>query len=223
MHSLSTSNNSTSTSSSSLSMMKIVQSISSSSMFSTSPSQPLSQSLSQSPSQPLSQSQSQSQSLSLSQSQSQSQSLSLSQSQSQSNNNLDPKKSILTSANSNTSTATSNSTTTTTASVDQIKFSNFLPIWGSRSSAQQQEGGEREFVLSGGAKNALVAVQRYYSNVATDFERQQSMDLLLGEQNNSSSEIYTFYVHISPYLFPIFGLNFFTWFITLSMNFIYKT
>ena len=134
--------------------MKIVQSISSSSMFSTSPSQPLSQS----------------------------------QSQSQSNNNLDPKKSILTSANSNTSTATatSNSTTTTTASVDQIKFSNFLPIWGSRSSTQQQEGGEREFVLSGGAKNALVAVQRYYSNVATDFERQQSMDLLLGEQNNSS-------------------------------------
>ena len=201
--------------------MKIVQSISSSSMFSTSPSQPLSQSLSQSPSQPLSQSQSQSQSLSLSQSQSQSPSLSLSQSQS--NNNLDPKKSILTSANSNNSTATSNSTTTTTASVDQIKFSDFLPIWGSRSSVQQQEGGEREFVLSGGAKNALVAVQRYYSNVATDFERQQSMDLLLGEQNNSSSEIYTFYVHISPYLFPIFGLNFFTWFITLSMNFIYKT
>ena len=132
-------------------MMKIVQSISSSSMFSTSPSQPLSQS----------------------------------QSQSQSDNNLDPKKSILTSANSNTSTATLNSTSTA-PSVDQIKLSNFLPIWGSRSSTQQQEGGEREFVLSGGAKNALVAVQRYYSNVATDFERQQSMDLLLGEQNNSS-------------------------------------
>ena len=33
--------------------------------------------------------------------------------------------------------------------------------------------GEREYVLSGGAKNAVVAVQRYYSNISTDFERQQ--------------------------------------------------
>ena len=40
--------------------------------------------------------------------------------------------------------------------------------------------GEGEFMLSGGAKNALVAVQRYYSNVSTDFDRQQSIDLLLG-------------------------------------------
>ena len=40
--------------------------------------------------------------------------------------------------------------------------------------------GEREYVLSGGAKNAVVAVQRYYSNISTDFERQQSIDLLLG-------------------------------------------
>mmetsp|Transcript_3250 Transcript_3250/g.5057 ORF Transcript_3250/g.5057 Transcript_3250/m.5057 type:complete len:1088 (-) Transcript_3250:150-3413(-) len=40
--------------------------------------------------------------------------------------------------------------------------------------------GEKEFVLTGGAKNAIVAVQRYYSNISTDFERQQSMDLLLG-------------------------------------------
>lgn len=39
---------------------------------------------------------------------------------------------------------------------------------------------ERDFALSGGAKNAFVAVQRYYSNVSTDFERQQSIDLLLG-------------------------------------------
>lgn len=39
---------------------------------------------------------------------------------------------------------------------------------------------ESEFMLSGGAKNALVAVQRYYSNVSADFDRQQSIDLLLG-------------------------------------------
>ena len=37
-----------------------------------------------------------------------------------------------------------------------------------------------EFALTGGARNALVAAQRYYSNVRTDFERQQAMDLILG-------------------------------------------
>lgn len=39
---------------------------------------------------------------------------------------------------------------------------------------------EKEIVLTGGAKNALVAVQRYYSNVSLDFERQQQIDILVG-------------------------------------------
>jgi len=41
-------------------------------------------------------------------------------------------------------------------------------------------GGERVFVLAAGKRNALVAAQRYYSNVSTDFDRQHSMDLILG-------------------------------------------
>jgi len=32
-----------------------------------------------------------------------------------------------------------------------------------------------------GAQNAIVAVQRYYSNISSDFERQQSIDLMLGQ------------------------------------------
>ena len=32
-----------------------------------------------------------------------------------------------------------------------------------------------------GAQNAIVAVQRYYSNISSDFERQQSIDLMLGK------------------------------------------
>lgn len=43
-----------------------------------------------------------------------------------------------------------------------------------------EEHGERVFVLTGGAKNAFVAAQRYYSNVSLDFERQQQIDLILG-------------------------------------------
>ena len=126
-----------------------------------------------------------------------------SQAPTQCDNNFDPKKSISTSATSTTSTATSNSSTT--ASINQIKFSDFLPTWGMKSNSQQQEGGEREFVLSGGAKNALVAVQRYYSHVATDFERQQSMDLLLGEQNKSCKKIVIFF---SQYLLRLFAFIF---------------
>jgi hypothetical protein len=45
---------------------------------------------------------------------------------------------------------------------------------------QEDDEGENQFVLTGGAKNALVACQRFYSNISTDYERQQSMDLLLG-------------------------------------------
>ena len=45
---------------------------------------------------------------------------------------------------------------------------------------QEDDEGENHFVLTGGAKNALVACQRFYSNISTDYERQQSMDLLLG-------------------------------------------
>jgi len=43
-----------------------------------------------------------------------------------------------------------------------------------------EEDGQRELILTGGAKNALVAVQRYYSNNVTDYERQSAMDLFLG-------------------------------------------
>eukprot|EP00952_Eustigmatos_sp_NYUAD-ZCMA_P001792 8034-Eustigmatos_ZCMA.PRE.1 len=42
------------------------------------------------------------------------------------------------------------------------------------------KGGERDYKLTGGAKNALVAVRRYYSNAVQDFEKQQMMDLFLG-------------------------------------------
>lgn len=48
------------------------------------------------------------------------------------------------------------------------------------SSANTNSSNEREFVLAGGAQNAFVAVQRFYSNISTDFDRQQSLDLLLG-------------------------------------------
>ena len=43
-----------------------------------------------------------------------------------------------------------------------------------------EEDGQRELILTGGAKNAIVAVQRYYSNNVTDYERQSAMDLFLG-------------------------------------------
>jgi len=36
------------------------------------------------------------------------------------------------------------------------------------------------FKLTGGIKNGLVAVNRYYANVTTDYEKQQAIDLLLG-------------------------------------------
>eukprot|EP01038_Epipyxis_sp_PR26KG_P012814 gene12814-17178_t len=39
---------------------------------------------------------------------------------------------------------------------------------------------ERVFTVAGNAMNALVAMKRYYSNIAIDFERQQSIDLMLG-------------------------------------------
>lgn len=39
---------------------------------------------------------------------------------------------------------------------------------------------EKEFTLAQGASNALVAMQRYYSNVSLDNERQMAMDLILG-------------------------------------------
>ena len=100
------------------------------------------------------------------------------------NTNIDIniKKPISFTKNSTRSTLTA----TPTSSVSQLRLSSFLPTWGLSSSSTPQEGGEREFVLSGGAKNALVAVQRYYSNIATDFERQQSIDLLLGKKNKKT-------------------------------------
>ena len=48
------------------------------------------------------------------------------------------------------------------------------------SAATNFSTGERVFVLTAGKRNALVAAKRYYSNVSTDFDRQHSMDLLLG-------------------------------------------
>jgi hypothetical protein len=57
---------------------------------------------------------------------------------------------------------------------------------------QEDDEGENQFVLTGGAKNALVACQRFYSNISTDYERQQSMDLLLGifEPRKDASHIW---------------------------------
>jgi hypothetical protein len=37
------------------------------------------------------------------------------------------------------------------------------------------------FKLTGGIKNGLVAVNRYYANVTSDYDKQLSIDLLLGE------------------------------------------
>jgi hypothetical protein len=50
---------------------------------------------------------------------------------------------------------------------------------GSTASGSSNEA-ERGFTLTGGAKNALVAAQRYYSNVLNDYERQNAMDIMLG-------------------------------------------
>jgi hypothetical protein len=49
------------------------------------------------------------------------------------------------------------------------------------SSSQKDSRKDADLTLSGGATNAIVAVQRYYSNISTDYERQQAMDILLGE------------------------------------------
>ena len=43
----------------------------------------------------------------------------------------------------------------------------------------EQESGPR-FKLTGGIKNGLVAVNRYYANVTSDYDKQQAMDLILG-------------------------------------------
>ena len=45
--------------------------------------------------------------------------------------------------------------------------------------AASHSGGPR-FKLTGGIKNGIVAVNRYYANVTSDFDKQLSMDLLLG-------------------------------------------
>jgi hypothetical protein len=45
---------------------------------------------------------------------------------------------------------------------------------------ETSDTGKKEIVVGGGALNAVTAMQRYYSNISTDFERQQAMDLLLG-------------------------------------------
>ncbi len=48
------------------------------------------------------------------------------------------------------------------------------------SSNNPNNSSNKEFILAEGAQNAFVAVQRYYSNVSLDTERQQSIDLMLG-------------------------------------------
>lgn len=40
---------------------------------------------------------------------------------------------------------------------------------------------QHKFQMLGGIRNGLVAVNRYYSNVATDYDKQSAIDLLLGE------------------------------------------
>ena len=57
----------------------------------------------------------------------------------------------------------------------------FAAIVGHSPGRAPEAEGEREYVLSGGAKNAVVAVQRYYSNISTDFERQQVRTCTCGE------------------------------------------
>ena len=44
----------------------------------------------------------------------------------------------------------------------------------------EEDVSERTVVLASGVGNKLEAVKRYYSNISTDFERQHSIDLLLG-------------------------------------------
>lgn len=53
---------------------------------------------------------------------------------------------------------------------------------GAMHKVEEAEGsvaGQRELILTGGAKNALVAVQRYVANNVTDYERQQVRGLWL--------------------------------------------
>lgn len=52
---------------------------------------------------------------------------------------------------------------------------------GAMHKVEEAEGsvaGQRELILTGGAKNALVAVQRYVANNVTDYERQQVMTIM---------------------------------------------
>ena len=51
---------------------------------------------------------------------------------------------------------------------------------GGGSTGDSDQSPDTVFVLTGGAKNALVAAQRYYSNIRSDYERQNSIDMLLG-------------------------------------------
>ena len=45
---------------------------------------------------------------------------------------------------------------------------------------EEEEAFERSIILASGVGNKLEAVKRYYSNISTDFDRQHSIDLLLG-------------------------------------------
>jgi len=61
-----------------------------------------------------------------------------------------------------------------------LSFSNMMGQSTAGVSANTSNGNNKEFILAEGAQNAFVAVQRYYSNVSLDTERQQSIDLMLG-------------------------------------------
>lgn len=50
-----------------------------------------------------------------------------------------------------------------------------------RVDVRQADNGDSELAMTGGLSNGVVAVNRYYSNVTADAEKQQAIDLLLGE------------------------------------------
>ena len=45
---------------------------------------------------------------------------------------------------------------------------------------EHERDSEPRFKLTGGLKNGLVAVNRYYANITSDYDKQLAMDLILG-------------------------------------------
>ena len=67
-------------------------------------------------------------------------------------------------------------------------------------SKSKMNGSDANFTLSSLSYKAFAAVKRYYSNVTSDFERQQSIDLILGVFQTSTSATHVWDVKQRPHL-----------------------